>query len=85
LIACKYEEIHPPELKDFVFITDRAYTKEDVLTMEFLILSALSFDLSFPTPYRFLERYMKMLGEDPNVMMMSMYIMELALVDVRMI
>ena len=72
-------------MKDFVFITDRAYTKEDVLTMEFLILSALSFDLSFPTPYRFLERYMKMLGEDPNVMMMSMYIMELALVDVRMI
>lgn len=31
LIACKYEEIYPPELKDFVFITDRAYTKEDVL------------------------------------------------------
>ena len=31
LIACKYEEIYPPELKDFVFITDHAYTKEDVL------------------------------------------------------
>lgn len=84
MIACKYEEIYPPELKDFVFITDRAYTKEDVLTMEFLILSALSFDLSFPTPFRFLERYMKMLGEDPHVMMMSMFLMELALVDVRM-
>jgi cyclin B len=26
-IACKYEEIYPPELKDFVFITDHAYTK----------------------------------------------------------
>ena len=52
--------------------------------MEFLILSALSFDLSFPTPFRFLERYMKMLGEDPHVMMMSMFLMELALVDVRM-
>jgi len=85
LIACKYEEIYPPELKDFVFITDRAYTKEDVLTMEFLILSALSFDLSFPTPFRFLERYMKMLGEDPSIMMMSLFLMELALVDVRMV
>ncbi len=31
LIACKYEEIYPPELKDFVYITDKAYTKEDVL------------------------------------------------------
>ncbi len=85
MIACKYEEIYPPELKDFVFITDRAYTKEDVLTMEFLILSALSFDLSFPTPFRFLERYMKMLGEDSSIMMMSLFLMELALVDVRMV
>jgi G2/mitotic-specific cyclin-B, other len=31
LIASKYEEIYPPELKDFVFITDKAYNKEDVL------------------------------------------------------
>lgn len=26
-IACKYEEIYPPDLKDFVYITDNAYTK----------------------------------------------------------
>ena len=57
LIACKYEEIYPPELKDFVYITDGAYTKEDVLQMEFLILSALGFGLTFPTANRFLERY----------------------------
>lgn len=40
-IAAKYEEIYPPEIKDFVFITDRAYSKEDVLEMEFMILSTL--------------------------------------------
>ncbi len=85
LIACKYEEIYPPELKDFVFITDRAYTKEDVLQMEFLILSALSFDLTFPTSYRFLERYMKMLGEDQHVMNLALFLMELSLIDVRML
>jgi G2/mitotic-specific cyclin-B, other len=71
LIACKYEEIYPPELKDFVYITDRAYSKEDVLQMEFLILSALSFDLTLPTSLRFLERYMRMLGEDESVMSLS--------------
>ena len=27
LIASKYEEIYPPEVKDFVYITDRAYSK----------------------------------------------------------
>jgi len=64
LIASKYEEIYPPELKDFVYITDRAYTKQDVLEMEFLILSTLSFDITFPTSLRFLERYMKLIGED---------------------
>jgi G2/mitotic-specific cyclin-B, other len=26
-IASKYEEIYPPELKDFVYITDGAYKK----------------------------------------------------------
>ena len=26
-IACKYEEIYPPDLKDFVYITDGAYVK----------------------------------------------------------
>jgi hypothetical protein len=85
LIACKYEEIYPPELKDFVFITDRAYTKEDVLQMEYLILSALSFDITFPTSLRFLERYTRMLGEDSNVIVLAQFMMELALIDVRMI
>lgn len=31
LIACKYEEIYPPIVKDFVYITDNAYTKEEIL------------------------------------------------------
>ena len=30
-IASKYEEIYPPELKDFIYITDRAYSKEELL------------------------------------------------------
>ena len=31
LVACKYEEIYPPEIKDFIYITDRAYSKQDLL------------------------------------------------------
>ena len=34
LIACKYEEIYPPIVKDFVYITDNAYTKEEILEQE---------------------------------------------------
>lgn len=34
LIASKYEEIYAPEVKDFVYITDNAYTKDEILQME---------------------------------------------------
>jgi hypothetical protein len=30
LIASKYEEIYPPELRDLVYICDRAYTRQEV-------------------------------------------------------
>ena len=34
LIASKYEEIYPPELRDLVYICDRAYSKSEILKME---------------------------------------------------
>jgi cyclin B len=43
LIACKYEEIYPPIVKDFVYITDNAYTKDDILKMERHMLQTLDF------------------------------------------
>jgi hypothetical protein len=33
LIASKYEEIYPPELRDLVYICDRAYTRTEVCTI----------------------------------------------------
>jgi G2/mitotic-specific cyclin-B, other len=37
-IASKYEEIYPPHLRDFVDVTDRFYSKLDVLDMESKIM-----------------------------------------------
>lgn len=34
LIASKYEEIYAPEVNDFVYITDNAYTKQQIFEME---------------------------------------------------
>merc|ERR1712029_1314543 len=59
LIAAKYEEIYAPEVKDFVYITDRAYTEKEILKMEIKILSTLSFDLGRPLPLHFLRRASK--------------------------
>jgi len=59
LIASKYEEIYAPEVRDFVYITDKAYTKEEILEMEGRILTKIEFNVTTPSSYRFLERFCK--------------------------
>jgi cyclin B len=60
LIASKYEEIYAPEVRDFVYITDKAYTKEEILKMEYKILTTLNFNTTTSSSYRFLERIYKL-------------------------
>jgi cyclin B len=43
LIASKYEEMYAPEVADFVYITDNAYTKKEIRDMEGIILRTLDF------------------------------------------
>lgn len=59
LLASKYEEIYPPQIRDLVFITDRAYNREQILSMESTMANALQFRLTVPTTYCFLLRYLK--------------------------
>lgn len=59
LIASKYEEIWAPELRDFIYISDKAYTREQILQMEKTMLNTLSFNLTVPTTYNFLGRLLK--------------------------
>ena len=58
LVACKYEEIYPPEVKDCVYITDRAYTRSEVLETEAHIVKTLKFRMTVPTGYHFLQRFL---------------------------
>ena len=83
LIASKYDEIYPPEIKDFVYISDNAYTKPEVISMEQKVLRALGYDLNFPSSYRFLQRYSKLLAPGTRVSNMAMYMIELALVEYK--
>jgi len=53
-IASKYEEIHPPEIRDLVYITDRSSSREDIIETEIDILNALDFLISRPTIYHHL-------------------------------
>uniref|UniRef100_A0A804NC22 Cyclin-like domain-containing protein n=1 Tax=Zea mays TaxID=4577 RepID=A0A804NC22_MAIZE len=59
LIACKYEEIWAPEVNDFILISDSAYSREQILSMEKGILNRLEWNLTVPTVYMFLVRFLK--------------------------
>lgn len=81
-VAAKYEEIYPPEIQEFVFITDDTYTKKQLLKMEQLILKVLSFDLTSPTANGFMEIFLSAIGEDEEDLLynLSMFLMEFSLV-----
>lgn len=84
-IASKYEEIFPPEAKDFVYITDNACNKKELLNMEIDMLTTLNFDITFPSQYRFLELYKQVLNLSDIMFNYSYYLLDLCLINYKMI
>lgn len=66
LVACKYEEIHPPVVEDFIYISDDTYSREQILKMEFMVLSALHFEIEQPTAFRIMERFLQLANIDKD-------------------
>ena len=85
LISTKYEEIYPPQTKDFISVTEHAYNKQQLLKMENDILKALEFNLTVPSAFRFLERYARLAVVPPNAFNLARFISELALVEYHMV
>ncbi|XP_057436644.1 G2/mitotic-specific cyclin-2-like [Lotus japonicus] len=85
LIACKYEEVSVPTVEDFILITDKAYTRNEVLNMEKLMVNTLQFNLSVPTPYVFMRRFLKAAYSDKKLELLSFFLIELCLVECKML
>ncbi|KAI4348577.1 hypothetical protein L6164_009286 [Bauhinia variegata] len=81
LMASKYEEIWPPEVNDFVCLSDRAYTHEQILVMEKIILGNLEWTLTVPTPYVFLVRFIKASIPDQELENMVHFLSELGMMQ----
>jgi hypothetical protein len=83
LIACKYEEIYFPEIRDFVYVCDRAYNSFQILAMESEILSTLSFIILPCSPLRFLQ----ILNKELNLSLFNyhfcLYMIDLMLLDYK--
>lgn len=81
LLASKYEEIYPPEVEEFVYITDDTYTKRQLLRMEHLLLKVLAFDLAVPTTNQFLLQYLRWQGVCVRTENLAKYVAELSLLE----
>jgi len=92
LIAAKYEEIWAPKVKNFVVISDNAYTKDQIIAMEAILLNTLNFNLTHASPLQFARRYLKAAGGsnstsattleaggNQELEMLTLYLMELTL------
>ena len=84
LIGTKYEEIYPPTVKDFIYLTDNTYSRAQILSMEQSILFHLQFEIQQTSSYRFLERYSKIAKADSPTFYLAQYLLELALLDSKM-
>jgi cyclin A len=82
LVASKFEEIHPPLVDDFVYITDNTYCREEILKMELICLNTLKFSLTVSTIKNFLTRFL-LISEvrDYRIMHHTHYLAELTLPD----
>ena len=83
MIACKHEEIDLPKIDDFIYITDNAYNKEDIIKLENDILIALNFELLYPSPIKFFEYLGVNFNFDKKLLCMGKYLMESFLVDIK--
>jgi len=81
LLASKYEEMYAPEIGDFVYITDNAYSKIKIRSMEQKMLKALDYDFTNPLCIHFLRRISKAGSVDSRKHTLAKYLMELTLID----
>nr|XP_034370257.1 G2/mitotic-specific cyclin-B1-like isoform X1 [Arvicanthis niloticus] len=84
-IASKYEEMYPPEIGDFAFVTNNTYTKHQIRQMEMKILRVLNFNLGRPLPLHFLRRTSKIGEVDVEQHTLAKYLMELSVLDYDMV
>jgi cyclin B len=84
-IASKLEDIDPPKIPEWVYITDHAYSKLQLHDMECQILATLGFRILVPTALQFFGFLLK--GDDCNEERRALahYVLELGLLDIRML
>uniref|UniRef100_A0A3P9JE41 Cyclin E1 n=1 Tax=Oryzias latipes TaxID=8090 RepID=A0A3P9JE41_ORYLA len=58
-IAAKVEEMYPPKVHNFAYVTNKACTEDEILSMEIIVMKELNWNLSPQTPISWLSVYMQ--------------------------
>lgn len=83
LLAAKYEEMWPPEVKDCIHISANTYSRNEILTMERTICATLQYRLTTPTTYPFLERLLQVTEADAVTRNTALFFLEHAAMDYK--
>ena len=81
LIASKFEEIYPPSIGEFAYITANTYSEERIRKMEVVLLRQMDFQFNNPSVILFLRRYSKLMETNKKVHNLAKYILELSLLE----
>lgn len=72
-----------PPLDDFIYVSDNAYDRNELVKMEIDILRTLKYDIGVPLSYTFLRRYAKCIKADMKFLTLARFILELSLQDYK--
>ncbi|KAG8375304.1 hypothetical protein BUALT_Bualt10G0086400 [Buddleja alternifolia] len=90
IIASKYEEVNVPDLKTYSCFTEYVFSSKDFIRMEHSILSYLKYEVTTPTTWSFLTRFVQAAqceneGALVNLEYMASWFAELSLLSYNML
>jgi len=80
-ISFKYEEIYMKHINDFVDLTDKAFTKEQILEMEEELIDLVDFSLDLPLSTHFFDLLSTVYKFDRNEFHFGCFLLEAFLLD----
>ncbi|KAI3704477.1 hypothetical protein L1987_74698 [Smallanthus sonchifolius] len=85
LLSRKYEKDSVLLVKDLSSYADDSYSTSEILEMEKLMLNTLEYDMSQPTAYVFITRFLKAARSEPQLDHLSFFLIELCLREYAML
>ncbi|XP_062503793.1 G2/mitotic-specific cyclin-B-like [Corticium candelabrum] len=80
-VAAKFEEIYPPKIEDYVYVTDNTYSAQEIREQEILILKSLHYRISRPLTIQFLRQLSAEGDADVVEHNMAKFLLDVSIMD----